>query len=93
MQISRYIAIYDIAENEFLKKQYLINYLNIGKTTEYRLQDLPITNPSCLKNCIVYLEEELDYIRKYHPDATILPYIGRIDKLNKIYFNDLDVLN
>jgi len=90
--MNRYIAINPVKEDEFITRYYLLNYINIGRTSENRMNDIPVTNISCLKSCIVYLEEEIEVLRKYHPDAIITPYFGRIEKLNKL-MNDLDVLN
>ena len=90
--MNRYIAILPVKEDEFITKYYLVNYLNIGFSTEYRLQDLLISDPFCLKKCIVYLDHELEVLKKYHPEIMIVTYTGRIDKLNR-FFYDLDVLN
>ena len=90
--MNKYIAINPVKEDEFITRYYLLNYINIGRTSENRMNDIPVTNISCLKSCIVYLEEEIEFLRKYHPDAIITPYFSRIEKLNKL-MNDLDVLN
>ena len=89
--MNRYIVIDKIDKDEFISNYFIINYLNIGKSNELRLDNLSINNPLCLKQCIVYLDDEIELIKKYHPKATILPYFGRVDKLKKIFNNDMDV--
>lgn len=93
MQINRYIALLDIPQDEFISNRYFINYLNIGRTSEMRLNDISVHDPKCLKNCIVYLDNEVEILKKYHPDVIIAPYISRVIALNKIIEDDLDVLN
>ena len=102
--MNKYIAIETVHKDEFVSEKMIINYLNIGKKSEMRLNNLPIDTikvynveedrmeyESTLRHCIIYLDDEIEFIKKYHPDAIILPYISRLDKLKKILSNDMDV--
>jgi len=104
MQIDTFVAIQNIQLDEFITRKFFINYLNIGKSSELRLNNLPIGtiklwNPntdsyryeSSLKHCITYYADEVEIIKKYHPDIIILPFIGQIHKLKKLFEDDLDV--
>jgi hypothetical protein len=91
MQINRYIALIHVKENEFMTKPYLLNYLNIGKSSQMRLKDLSLTS-QCLNNCIVYFEDEIKVLKKLHPEAEIINYIGRLNVLKR-YLYDMDVFN
>jgi hypothetical protein len=104
MQVNTYIAIENIAIDEFIKRKFFINYLNIGKPSELKLDNIPLGtmklwNPdtdsygyeSSIKHCITYYADEVEIIKKYHPEAIILPFINRLDKLKKILEDDLDV--
>ena len=76
MKIKRFIAL-DSVDNE---SYFLVNYIN-GK----RYFDIPVKDPKCLKDCIVYLEEEIEIIKKYHPEIIVLPYT----KSNSLSFFNL----
>jgi hypothetical protein len=104
MQVNTYIAIEKIALDEFVTRKFFINYLNIGKPSELKLDNIPLGtiklwNPdtdsygyeSSLKHCITYYADEVEIIKKYHPEAIILPFMNRLDKLKKILKDDLDV--
>jgi hypothetical protein len=104
MQVNTYIAIEKIALDEFVTRKFFINYLNIGKPSELKLDNIPLGtiklwNPdtdsygyeSSLKHCITYYADEVEIIKKYHPEAIILPFMNRLDKLKKILEDDLDV--
>jgi len=104
MQVNTYIAIEKIALDEFVTRKFFINYLNIGKPSELKLDIIPLGtiklwNPdtdsygyeSSLKHCITYYADEVEIIKKYHPEAIILPFMNRLDKLKKILKDDLDV--
>jgi hypothetical protein len=104
MQVKTYLAIEKVPIDEFVTKKFFINYLNIGRPSEIRLRNIPIgtikffntvTNSygyeSSLKHCICYYADEVEIIKKYHPEAIILPYTGRLDKLKKLIDDDLDV--
>lgn len=104
MQVKTYIALEEVLIDGYINRKFFINYLNIGKPSELRLDNLglgslklwnPDTNTygyeSSLKHCITYYENEVEIIKKYHPEAIILPFINRLDKLKKILENDLDV--
>ena len=104
MQVRTYLAIQEIQLDEFVKRKFFINYLNIGKPSEIRLDNLPIKtiklwNPdtneygyeSSLRHCITYYADEVEIIKKYHPNIIIMPFISQLHKLNKIIENDLDV--
>jgi len=104
MQVNTYIAIEKIALDEFVTRKFFINYLNIGKHSELKLDNIPLGtiklwNPdtdsygyeSSLKHCITYYADEVEIIKKYHPEAIILPFMNRLDKLKKILKDDLDV--
>jgi hypothetical protein len=104
MQVNTYIAIEKIALDEFVTRKFFINYLNIGKPSELKFDNIPLGtikfwNPdtdsyrheSSLKHCITYYADEVEIIKKYHPEAIILPFMNRLDKLKKILKDDLDV--
>lgn len=104
MQVKTYIAIEKVALDEFVTRKFFINYLNIGKQLELKLDSIPLGtiklwNPdtntygreSSLKHCITYYADEVEIIKKYHPEAIILPFIKRMDKLKKLFEDDLDV--
>ena len=104
MQVKTYIAIEKVAIDEFISRRFFINYLNIGKSSELRLDNIhlgtiklwnPDTNfyarESSLKHCITYFEDEVKIIKKYHPEAVIIPFINRMDKLKKLFEDDMDV--
>ena len=104
MQVNTYIAIEKIALDEFVTRKFFINYLNIGKSSELKLDNIhlgtiKLWNPdtdsygyeSSLKHCITYYADEVEIIKKYHPEAIILPFMNRLDKLKKILEDDLDV--
>ena len=104
MQVKTYIAIEKVAIDEFVSRRFFINYLNIGKPSELRLDNIPLGtiklwNPdtnfyareSSLKHCITYFEDEIELVKKYHPEAVIMPFINRMDKLKKLFEDDLDV--
>ena len=98
-----YIGIITVKEDEFISKKYLVNYINIGRLNEQRMDDLkldrikminPYNNKYCfespLLHCIFYTEEETLILKKYHPDILILPSQTRLDKLNRKLY-DMDV--
>jgi len=81
----KYIAIEKVINDNFISEYYLINYINIGRASEMRLNNLSIKSPKCLNDCIVYLDEEVEVLKKYHPKATILHYFGRVNELNRMF--------
>jgi len=102
-----YIAIETVHLNEFVSRKMLINYINIGRKSEIKFDNLPIEtikmyNPeaesmkfeSSLNHCIFYTEDEIKILKKYHPKAIILPSTTRLDLLKrKLKTYDLDVSN
>jgi hypothetical protein len=85
----------------------LINYINIGRKSEMKFDNLPIETikmydpntgtmqfESSLKHCIFYTEDEIETLKQYHPEAIILPSTTRLDLLNRqLKTYDLDVPN
>lgn len=73
MKAKTYIAFYHLSD-EYVTRRLLINYINVGKKGELRFPDLSVKNPKSLRECIVYLEDEIKALKINHPEAIIIPY-------------------
>lgn len=87
--MNRYIAIIDVPQDEFVIRKFFVNYLNIGRTSEIRLNDISIEKQNSLQDCIVYFENEIPILKKYHPTVKLIKYF----KTKAKTLNDLDVCN